>query len=62
MSKFYEKINCVKCQYYYITWDKDLPYGCKAMGFKSHIAPSIIVIESSGQACLAFMAKQKEGN
>lgn len=60
-SKIYNKINCIKCQHYYITWDKGFPYGCKAMGFKAHVTPSIIVSEASGQPCLAFNAKQKEG-
>lgn len=55
-----EKIRCVKCQYYYITWDKTFPYGCKAMGFKSHKVPSAVVKESSGQDCLAFTPKSQQ--
>lgn len=26
---------CVRCAYFYITWEKKFPYGCKAMKFKS---------------------------
>lgn len=48
---------CIKCQYYYITWDKTFPYGCKAMGFKSYKTPAAVVKESSGQECLAFAEK-----
>lgn len=54
------KISCIKCLYYYITWDKVFPYGCKAMGFKSPRIPAAVVKESSGQECLAFVEKQKE--
>lgn len=52
------KQKCTDCQHYYITWDKSFPYGCKAMGFKSPLAPSIVVRQSSGQNCLAFLKKQ----
>lgn len=53
---------CVKCQHYYITWDKTFPYGCKAMGFKSYKTPATVVRESSGQECLAFIKKSKGTN
>lgn len=51
---------CIKCQHYQITWDRNFPYGCKAMGFKSHKTPSAVVLESSGQPCLAFVAKGRD--
>ena len=49
---------CINYQYFYITWDKSFPYGCKAMGFKSYKKPSLVVQESSGNYCLAFISKQ----
>ena len=39
--------SCGDCKHYYVTWDKDFPYGCKAMGFKSRTYPG-----SGGQGCL----------
>ncbi|TWH46255.1 uracil-DNA glycosylase [Sporomusa sp. KB1] len=54
------KPRCIKCQYYYITWEKVFPYGCKAMGFKSYRMPSTVVKESSGQECFAFVEKQQK--
>ena len=54
-----ETPKCTKCQYYYITWDKVFPYGCRAMGFKSHKTPAAVVRESSGQECLAYAEKTK---
>jgi hypothetical protein len=50
-------INCFKCKFFSITWDKDKPYGCNALGFKSKRLPSIEVYKSSGQKCMLFIAK-----
>jgi hypothetical protein len=48
---------CNSCIHYYITWDKKFPYGCKAMGFKTHEVPSLSVYKSSGTECLLFQSK-----
>ncbi len=45
---------CANCKYYYITWDKTSPHGCKALGFKSKRLPSVIVKQESNQECLSF--------
>ncbi len=29
------RIDCRKCRYYFVTWNKQFPHGCRAMGFKS---------------------------
>jgi hypothetical protein len=50
-------INCFKGKFFSITWDKDKPYGCNALGFKSKRLPSIEVYKSSGQKCMLFIAK-----
>ncbi len=55
-----KKINCFKCKFYYITWEKSFPYGCKALGFKTKSNPSKVVYESSGNVCLAFQPKEKK--
>ncbi len=54
------KINCRNCKYYYITWDSNMPHGCKAFGFKTRQIPSLVVFQSSGKDCQAFEEKQKE--
>ncbi len=51
------KIKCNQCRFYYITWDKSFPYGCKKMGFKSPIEPAQMVYRSSGTKCQAFEQK-----
>ena len=50
-------VNCRRCSHYYVTWDGNFPYGCRAMKLKSGQMPSITVYRSSGRSCLAFQAK-----
>ncbi|HEC49710.1 MAG TPA: uracil-DNA glycosylase [Candidatus Desulfofervidus auxilii] len=58
MSK-HKKIDCFKCKFFYVTWDKHFPYGCKVMGFKSKEIPSNVVLKSSKMSCLFFKNKGK---
>jgi hypothetical protein len=51
------RIACIKCRYYQVTWDPRQPYGCRAHGFKSHRNPAVIVYESSGIECQLFEEK-----
>ena len=53
------KINCNKCKYFYITWEKEFPYGCKAMGFKSKNMPNRVTREVSQRQCLSFEPKDE---
>ncbi|NPA16769.1 MAG: uracil-DNA glycosylase [Aquificae bacterium] len=55
-----KSVNCYKCEYFYITWDKNFPYGCKSFGFKSRLLPSVEVKKASGRECLSFKPKQKK--
>jgi hypothetical protein len=57
VKKHEDKIACQACVHFYITWDKDFPSGCKAMGFKSRQAPSEVVAQSSGMPCQRFEKK-----
>ncbi len=55
-------MNCIKCRHYYITWDKNFPHGCRAMGFKCREMPSTVVKKSSEIECLLFEKKpEKDG-
>ncbi len=59
------RVSCIKCRYYQITWDAQMPYGCRAHGFKTHRNPALIVYESSGIECQLFRPKGRkrdEGN
>jgi len=57
-SRSSKPINCRDCTHYYITWDKNRPYGCRAMGFKCKKLPCWVVKESSGMACQTFKPKK----
>ncbi len=53
-----KRINCRKCEYYFVTWEAKQPHGCKAYGFKSATIPSMAVFQSSGTECTLFKEKQ----
>ena len=53
-------VNCRTCEYFLITWQSSMPYGCKAHGFKSKQLPSLVVAKSSGIECLMFKPKIKK--
>jgi hypothetical protein len=56
-----KKINCFKCRYFVITWQRERAYACRAMGFKSRQMPSMVVWRSSGEACMLFSPKTAKG-
>jgi len=49
--------NCWDCRFLAITWDVRTPYGCKLMGFRSKVIPSIEVLRTDGRFCSGFSAK-----
>ncbi len=51
--------NCMKCQHYYVTYRKDKPFGCRAMGFISRTNPARVVYTASGIHCQKFSARRK---
>ncbi|OAB42630.1 uracil-DNA glycosylase [Paenibacillus antarcticus] len=54
-----QRIDCTKCSFYYVTWDPQLPKGCKAFGFKTKTMPSTAVLSSSGRPCMNFELKER---
>lgn len=53
-----KRVDCLKCAYFAITWDINLPKACKLHGFKSAYMPSITVYKSSGVPCMGFVKKE----
>lgn len=51
---------CYRCRYFKITWDKNLPYACMAMGFKSKIIPCRVTKNVSSEQCLSFQEKPRK--
>lgn len=56
----HEQVDCFKCRHFYVTWDKDYPRGCRALGFKGKKMPSEVVYQASGTFCLHFADKTAE--
>ncbi|MBF0159606.1 MAG: uracil-DNA glycosylase [Magnetococcales bacterium] len=50
--------DCLKCRHYRVTWDRDHPRGCAAMGFKGLSVPAQQVQRISGSDCLGFEPKE----
>jgi len=51
--------DCFACVHFWITHDRDFPYGCKAAGFKSKFMPSKEMLVNSGMVCQFFQEKRK---
>ncbi|RLL50067.1 uracil-DNA glycosylase [Mariprofundus sp. EBB-1] len=51
---------CRSCRFYFITWDKHNPHGCRAFGFKSKMIPCMSVKSASSMQCLQFQPKEKK--
>ena len=52
--------NCWDCRHLAITWDARMPYGCKLMGFRSRVLPSMEVLRNDGRFCGGFSAKVRD--
>ncbi len=55
-----EHIGCRYCRFFYVTWDRRAPYGCRVLGFKSRKLPSLVVFEASGVHCQMFVSKKRK--
>ena len=44
-------VKCHGCEYFFITYRPNRPYGCKAYGFISKNIPSMVVFQTSGIKC-----------
>ncbi len=47
-----QRIDCVGCVHFQVTWDPQHPRACRAMGFKSKHWPCLEVLNTSGERCL----------
>jgi hypothetical protein len=52
-----EKPLCRNCRHYFITYDPQLPYGCRRYGIKSKDAPSKAVESAGAGECQGFESK-----
>lgn len=50
---------CLSCRYFFITHDKNFPYGYSHVGFKSRLMPSAEMFKNSGIECQLFAEKTR---
>jgi hypothetical protein len=51
--------NCLRCRYFYVTWDYSFPRGCRVFGIKSRDMPSLVVLRNTGHNCPVFEASPR---
>ncbi len=54
-----EHVNCYRCEYLFITHEKNRRYGCRKFGFKGPYFPSITVFSTTGTKCAYFKLKKR---
>ena len=52
-----DKPLCRNCRHYFITFDPQLPYGCRRFHIKSKEQPSVIVASAGMGECQGFEPK-----
>ena len=57
-----QHVNCFRCEYLFITHEKNKRYGCKKFGFKGPYFPSITVFSTTGTKCAYFTVKKRLEN
>lgn len=57
-----ERIPCMRCKHYQVTFDPQAPRGCKLFNFKSTNMPYILVKQSTGHDCTSFEEKSNQPN
>lgn len=53
-----QRINCVKCAYFEITWEPERPRACHMFGFKGKEMPCVTVLKVTGEKCPSFTPKK----
>jgi len=53
---------CHRCRFFRVTWDEDLPYECRAFGFRSDRLPSLVVRDTSSRDCQLFEPREGAGS
>ena len=48
---------CRGCQHFGVSYDRNFPYVCRVMGFKSRLLPIWEVKSADGRECLSFQPR-----
>jgi len=57
MKEDLKRLECRRCEHYFITWKPNFPHGCRAFGFESKLLPCLEVRSASQLQCLKFSEK-----
>ncbi|MDC0254698.1 hypothetical protein OAK75_07350 [Bacteriovoracales bacterium] len=52
-----KQVKCLRCKYYYNTWNPQKPRGCRVFGFEASTIPSYVVRKETGKNCEAYKEK-----
>lgn len=55
-------VRCHGCKYFFITHERNRPYGCVKFGFKGKKLPATIVMETTGTQCAYRLARSSTHN
>lgn len=55
-----ERVNCMKCKHYYVTYDPKIPRGCRFYRFTSAQLPSIVVKKETASDCVGFEVRKPQ--
>jgi hypothetical protein len=55
-----QKVLCLRCRHYFVTWDKNHPHGCKAFKLKSAVLPYYDIQLVSNMNCLKYEARPEK--
>lgn len=50
----FQRIPCMKCKHYMVTFDPNAPRGCKLFNFKGATMPYVMVKQATGKDCEHF--------
>lgn len=54
----FQRIPCMKCKHYMVTFDPNAPRGCKLFNFKGATMPYVMVKQATGKDCQHFEEKR----
>ena len=52
-----DRVDCLQCEHFIVSWDPKFPRGCKLYGFKTMGYPSVEVVKATGEDCIGFVKK-----
>jgi len=53
-----DRIDCIQCEHFIVTWNPRFPRACRLYGFKSMQLPSVEVMKATGEECIGFVKKK----